>query len=958
MLLKVRISILFLVLFFNVSAYTQIQNLGSYFIENYHRSDYQAGNQNWDVQQGNNGMMYFANNNGLLEFDGCFWNLYSLPDNTIVRCINIDNNGRIYTGGFNEFGYFEKENIASYKFHSLVNLLPEDAKNFEDVWKIILHPEGIIFQSFNQLMIFNDSTIKVIPAPSKFHFSFFVNNEYYIYDMEKGLMKYAMGNFIPLNGLNNIKGKEISGVLEYKNKLYISTSSDGVFVYDGNSLKAWDNDINNFLKKNQIYCSYKTLDGNFAFGTIQNGLLISTSNGVTVKHVNMNDGLQNNTILSISEDYQGNLWLGTDHGIDYIENNSPLLSISSNYGISTGYAANINNGILYLGTNQGLFYKKINSINTYSKKFDIVKNTGGQVWSLTKIDNSLFCGHNCGALIIKGNKSEQISDIQGAWKFLKIPGIDNKVIGGTYSGLVLYEKSFGEWKLKKQYPEFSESARQMLFDNDGSLWMLHGYRGIYHFFFSDDYESIENIEFYNSENFKLSKQLFGLGMINNKIVFLTGNGAVNFSPNDDDFIPDNFFKKNIGNDFVRAFNIDKNNNIWYFTTQNTGVLRICEDNRYVNVSLPFKQLDGQFVSGFEFVYTYNEKNVFLATENGFVNYKPKIKKNYDLPFKTYLKSIYLFNTDSTKYFSDTSVVYQINYSNNHIEFSFSSNNFNNSPGIIMYSTFLEGFEENWSGWYTKNLKEYTNLNEGEYVFNVRAKNIYGEISKIESVSFIISPPFKRSVGALIIYFFILITLIIIGVIMIRKRINKLKIIHHQKQQELFRKKENALKRDALETEKKMMKVINTQLRQGIKQKDKELADSTLETIHKNEILINLRDELKISLSSMETEKNKSQLRKMVQKMNKEINSDKQWKVFESHFESVHEEFLERIKNKYPTLTPRELKLCAYLRMNISSKEISLLMNISLRGVEISRYRLRKKLNLERKVNLTDFILSF
>ena len=956
MLIKFKVSVIFFLIFLNISVFSQIQDIGTSFIINYHRSNYNAGSQIWDVQQGNNGMMYFANNNGLLEFDGVFWNTYPLPNNSVVRCLNIDSDGKIYSGGFNEIGYFKKDNIASNKFYSLTHLLSDEAKNFDEVWKIVIHPDGIIFQSFNQLMIYKDSAITVIPAPSKFHFSFYVNGEYYVNDMKEGLMRYARGRLFHLKGVDIIKGKQISGIFEHDNKLYISSYSDGVYVYNGNSLKSWSTDINKFLKKNQIYCSFKTSNGNFAFGTIQNGLLISKPEGNPIQHLNMNDGLQNNTILSIGEDYQGNLWLGTDHGIDYIENNSPLSSISNNYGISSGYSAIIDQNNLYLGTNQGLFYKKLNSKNLDNKKFNIVENTGGQVWSLNKIDNTLFCGHNNGTFIIQGDKSKQISDISGGWIYLKTPNNDNKVISGTYSGLVLYEKINGEWKFKKQYLGFSESARLMAFDNDGSLWMTHGYKGIYHFFFSNDYEIIEDVKFYSSTNSKLSNQLFGLGKINNKIVFLTGKGLVNYSAKSDDFVSNTFFIKNIGNNRVRSFKVDVNKNIWYCTL-NLGVLRVAEDGRYTNITLPFKQLEGQFINGFEFVYPYNEHNVFLATENGFVNYKPGYNKNYDISFNTYLRSVYFFKTDSTKYFTENPIPFNIKHSFNHIEFTFSSNDFINSKRM-MYSTFLEGFDENWSGWYHKNTKEYTNLDEGEYVFKVRAKNIYGKISKTESISFVISPPFYRSLAAYIIYFILLFLFTILVFLIIRRRINILKIKQQAKQQELYIKRVNELKREALENEKEMIRLRNDQLRQGIKQKNKELANSTLETIHKNKILIKLRDELKILLNSLIVEKNQYQLKKVIQRINKEINSDKQWKVFETHFENVHEEFLERIKKTYPSLTPRELKLCAYLRMNISSKEIAVLMNISLRGVEISRYRLRKKLNLERKINLTDFILSF
>ena len=151
---------------------------------------------------------------------------------------------------------------------------------------------------------------------------------------------------------------------------------------------------------------------------------------------------------------------------------------------------------------------------------------------------------------------------------------------------------------------------------------------------------------------------------------------------------------------------------------------------------------------------------------------------------------------------------------------------------------------------------------------------------------------------------------------------------------------------------------NDKLREGMKLKDKELANSTMQMLQKNELLITLRDELKELANYIDSETHKHDITRLVRGINKEIDNEKQWRVFETHFENVHEEFLTRIKSKFPDLTPRELKLCAYLRMNISSKEISVLMNISTRGVEISRYRLRKRLGITRETNLTEYILSF
>ena len=168
----------------------------------------------------------------------------------------------------------------------------------------------------------------------------------------------------------------------------------------------------------------------------------------------------------------------------------------------------------------------------------------------------------------------------------------------------------------------------------------------------------------------------------------------------------------------------------------------------------------------------------------------------------------------------------------------------------------------------------------------------------------------------------------------------------------------AIEREKLKAEKSLAEIKNQQLTAQMLMRDKELANQTMRMIQNNEFFISLRKNLENITNQLENKDDKYAIRNTIQKINKNIESENQWKIFEMHFEDVHEEFLKRIKTEFPALSPRELKLCAYLRMNISSKEIALLMNISTRGVEISRYRLRKKLNLSTDVNLSDFIITY
>jgi DNA-binding CsgD family transcriptional regulator len=404
--------------------------------------------------------------------------------------------------------------------------------------------------------------------------------------------------------------------------------------------------------------------------------------------------------------------------------------------------------------------------------------------------------------------------------------------------------------------------------------------------------------------------------------------------------------------------LDKGDNIWYFGNNETGVFRIREDGDYTKITLPFRQLDGRFNYSFELVYPVDEQNVFFGVENGFVHYDPSMIKNYNYSFRTYLRKMHSFNPDSLflpNNKKENEII--LKYSNNDLEFIFSANDFEN-PDQVMFSTFMQGYDEDWSDWQLRTSRDFTNLDEGNYLFRVRVKNIYGTISEEVSIGFTVLPPFQRSIIAYIIYVISFIAMLILFGWILKRRFERNKLKNQKEQEEVFRRREAKLKNEALESEKQVIRLRNEKLREEMKLKDKELANATMQTLHKNEMLIKLRDELKKLVALSNNETHKHEVKYLVRKINKEIDDENHWKIFETQFENVHEEFLKRLKTTYPDLTPRELKLCAYLRMNNSSKEISMLMNISTRGVEISRYRLRKKLNLPRETNLTEFIMSF
>ena len=168
---------------------SQIKSIGIPDIENYSRKDYNASTQNWAIVQDKRGVLFFGNNDGLLEFDGVNWRSIQMPNNSVVRSLAIDDHCKIYVGAFNEFGYLQTTKNGKIDYVSLVEMVPGELRNFGDIWKIHPVENGIIFQSFTEIFLFQNNKIKVIAQKRDFHFSFYVNDEFYITERNRGLLK-------------------------------------------------------------------------------------------------------------------------------------------------------------------------------------------------------------------------------------------------------------------------------------------------------------------------------------------------------------------------------------------------------------------------------------------------------------------------------------------------------------------------------------------------------------------------------------------------------------------------------------------------------------------------------------------------------------------------------------------------------------------------------------------------
>lgn len=949
-----------LIIFFclvSITGYGQIKSIGSPHIQNFPKSEYNAGTQNWDVEQDHNQFMFFANNQGVLTYDGVHWELIEIISSRPTRAVLCSSENKNYVGFFNDFGTLEPRENGSLTFHSLRSLLPEDILHFDDVWNIFELENEIVFQSYDYLFILKDDTIKVIQPQNRFHFSFKVGNRLYVQEPEVGLFEYTNDSLILAEWSLELRTKEITSILAAPfNKLLICTLGSGVYILENDRIQTWDSPVNQELTEDKIYSAEIIVGEHMAFGTILNGLYITDSEGKLVKHINKQSGLQNNTILSICNDDAGNLWLGLDNGIDYVEINSPISYIRAEDMLGSGYSSIVFEDKIYLGTNTGLFVKSMQDFENNRGEFRLVENTGGQVWSLDIFDGNLLCCHNSGTFQIEGERGIQISDVPGAWKYIGLKNQPDKLIGGHFNGLVILKKEGKQWKFLKKVKGYETSSRFLVHDAEGDIWISHGAIGIMKLSLDETYDTILSQEIFTAENGLPSSERNIAFEYQNEVLVSSTAGLFVFDKGRNSFLKSGSLETKFRfNGRLMRFTQMVNGDIWFVTKEEAGVLRLNEDNSYTKIMNPLMSLVEKFVVEFECLYPYNNRHIFIGIDDGFAHYAPGLPKVYDLPYVSYITGIDIASIDSIiKPLASRPDQLKIPYRKNQIRFSFAAPVFENQ-NQLQYSYYLENYSDEWSDWSPLTYKEFSNLYEGDYTFHVKARNIYGTESTSDSFEFTIVPPWQRSKAAFYSYIFLFLLFILLLVLFIRKRIEISRQKERAEHEEELRRKEEELENQKIIAEKEIIRLRNDKLTAEMGHRDKELANQTMNIIQKNRLLKKLKDELDLILESSKNPEVKTKLLVISRILNKEIDNKKQNQIFETYFEAVHDKFFEVLKEKHPKLSPRDCYLCAYIKMNLSSKEIASLLNISSRGVEISRYRLRKKLDLEREENLSVYL---
>lgn len=955
---KISLIILFVVLSFECFSGGK---LGIPNIDYFNRREYGGGTQNWKISQAPGGLIYFANNEGLLEYDGLRWRKLVPGNNPVCRSVLCDQD-RVYVGGVNNAGYFSKNDSLQTRFLPFVHDGKDDG--YDDFWDIHIVSNQVVFHSHKALLIIEkDSLCGVITSKTRFSSSHFVNEMLLVNDDVEGLMELRNMKLFPVAGGRFFADKNISCILPLgEGRLLVGTINHGLYVWDMDGFEPWHTPVGELLARTNAFCAKLYGDDLIVFGTIQSGVVVADKKGQIQMIIDKDKGLVNNTVLSVFVDDEGSIWAGLDNGIARISYQTGMTFLQGYYDIGSGYAAVEKGENYYLGTNQGLYVvdrQRFASPDKSRNDFKRMENSNGQVWTLQLVDDEVLCGHNLGAFRVVGSgRAEWLTpaDIHGVWLFRKVD--QNRMIAGTYNGLILFEKVGDHWVFRSRIAGFDESSRFLEWDGDGGLWISHGSKGLFKVFLSDDClrvtRMLRYVDFFNQVG-----QGVTVGRIGNRVVFCTSKGVFYYEASINQFV-DLKYINDLFNNRIYPNRIwqDEFRNVWYFLDGGMGVLRRQEDGSFKKIDSPFLSLKGQLVNGFEFVWPLDASNVMIGVEEGFAHYNSLADRNHLAHFSAHIRRFKPL-VDSVAYdihaFEEQLVDLVFPFKANSVQFELAAPFFS-SQGLN-FSTWLEGFEPGFSEWNPNTYREYSRLPEGNYVLHVKARNVFGLETPVTTLAFSIQPPFYRSMAAKIVYVGLVMLLVFLIIRFVRKRISRLRLKEAMAQKARFEKERERLQQETLAAEAEVIRIRNEKLLADIEYREKELANTTLHVVKKNEFLLNIRESLKkIKVDNRIEDLNKS-INVIINKIDKDIDGSNQWDVFETHFEEVHRAFLNKLKEKHPGLSDRELKLCAFIRMGMTSKEIAALVNITPHAIENNRSRLRQSLGLSSGDNLTEYISS-
>ncbi len=742
---------------------SNLREEGQFFLEIFDYKTYNGHQENWGFVSDDRDILYVANNTGILQYDGVSWQTIPTPDN--IGAISIDRaaDGTIYVGLENGFGYLRQNPAGQLLYHSISQYLPEEHQKVTDVWKTHALSEGVYFLTLSKVYFWANESF-TIDSTALSALSVEVDDVMYFGDWRRGIVKLANGKIQTIPGGDHFRDVENYAIVpdQINKKIYVASPhprAKGFFAYDGQTFTPLDTPLRDFVLGKLAYSGTSSGD-QLVVGTIQGGAAIVDPNGKIDHVIDPADGLPNPSIVAPFFDEQNGLWMALVKGIVRAEINSPFSQFNSGNGLD-GSIQTITRykGSLYAGSQQGIYRLKPAASPFENSSFERIDAATGFVWALFPTERALLAATDKGLYEVVDNQATLIDmvwpRVTGLHRSLKFP---QRIYLALQNGLYILTETADGWERTERLPELLDEFTTITGDENDVLWVGTNAQGTFrveiHEPVSADAEHTLTARNFGPQD-GLPNGEINVFKIDNKIVFSSERGLFRYDATQDTFLHEASYGDLLSESdrYIGRIKKDQQGSLWLASRSDEGPHvhhRSTEGNWN---AFPFQRLDR--LGEVRVIYPESNGVVWFGGSEGIIRYAPEVEPTVS-PYLTNIRSVSL-GDDSLIFTGRTPKAEKLPaaktitgpellYRDNALRFQYAAA-FYDEAGQNEYQYFLDGFDPTWSNWSKETRKDYTNIPEGDYVFRVRARNIYDQVSIEDRYRFSILPPWYRTIWA-------------------------------------------------------------------------------------------------------------------------------------------------------------------------------------------------------------------
>jgi DNA-binding CsgD family transcriptional regulator len=918
-----------LILFFLVSGFSEAQYTP--LVQNYPPEQYGADNQNWVIEQSNSGMLFVANQSRVLLYDGNRWESVFVPNAQNIRSIKVVED-RLYVGGSMSIGFYQITPRGLEDYSEIKGLEHQNIDVGEEFWNITWLEERLFLQSKRAIyeVVDNQLTLRT-PFESDRPESFSLKGDLYFFSSKEAL-RFSAGEYY------RFEFPELSsafvGIYERNEAQFLVNEIGETFRFNRGVLIKEANPFVDLKNSDQIYDLIQLRNDYLVVGTISSGLHVYDAEGNLLYVLDKRSGLNNNTVLGLFQSVTGRVWVALDQGIASFIPNSNLSEFRFGFGdIGVVYTATNYQNNLYIGTNQGLYL-----FNKELNEFEFVSGTRGQVWNLKALGNQLYCFHDKGLFKIKDLKASLVDAQTGYWnasEHVDSKGVSSYVLGG-YNGVYIYRPTRNP--VVEKVNDFNTPSRfvELL---DDVIVVNHESLGV----FLLDFD-------WNNLVVRSEKQIPALGtasslfLLNDQLyykssegVFSVEKGALRYHRELTSLISDPIARP--------AQNSYRPDEVSFLSKQKIVRLRITNNGEYAAIEefLPETRLASFGVSGFENINAIGSHEYLTGLKDGFIVLDTNLNDEKPTAFPIWPLTLEVARQDEfVSLLPEEPHLLKAEESTIRVRFthpSFSERH------PVTYEYQLTSERDTITDRSLSTVKTYYNLQPGRYSLSTKAIGISGEtLALSKPIRFEIDKPWYQTVQFTL-------YLIFSGLIISFVASALVRAVYKRRERKIREENERLLETNQLREENRISQLKNKHLENELELRKRELTGVYEAEIRRNALL----KDLKAQIGKAKSEKPVEEITALI---DKQLEDDSDWTKFESAFNELDFEFIANLNRRHQGLTRQEVRLLVYIRLNLSNKEISELLNIGLKSVEMKRYRVRKKLGLEKSQNLSEYIHSF